>query len=152
VDQGFLPIGKVAEATGVSRDAIRYYERLGLLPVPHRTDAGYRQYPPTVLNRLALVRNAQQFGFSLKQIADFLRVRDRGGKPCDAVRAAGERMLNAVDNQIAELQATRTRIDATLRTWGRMLDRTPKDQQAHLLEALGRTARTRRRQSPLGGR
>jgi DNA-binding transcriptional MerR regulator len=142
VDQRLLSIGEVAEASGISRDAIRYYERLGLVPKAARTAAGYRKYPPGVLGRLALVRNAQRFGFSLSEIAGFLRVRDRGGKPCHAVRAAGERMLKAVDEQIAELQSARRQMDATLRNWGRTLDRTPADQQAHLLEALGRPART----------
>jgi DNA-binding transcriptional MerR regulator len=136
-----LSIGKVAEASGVSRDAIRYYERLGLLPKPARTDAGYRQYPQGVMRRLALVRNAKRFGFSLTEIAGFLRIRDRGGKPCHAVRAAGERMLKAVDEQIAELQSARQEMDATLRAWGRTLDRTPADQRAYLLESLERPTR-----------
>ena len=131
-----LSIGAVAAASGVSRDAVRYYERLGLLPKAARTTAGYRQYPHGVLNRLALVRNAQRFGFSLTEIAGFLRIRDGGGKPCHAVRAAGERMLAAVDDQIAALQSARTQMDATLRMWGRTLGRTPADRQARLLETL----------------
>jgi DNA-binding transcriptional MerR regulator len=144
VDEALLSIGEVAAASGVSRDAIRYYERLGLLPKAARTAAGYRQYPRGALGRLALVRNAQRFGFSLSEIAGFLRVRDRGGRPCHTVRAAGERMLKAVDAQIAELQSARTQMDATLRNWGRMLEHTPADRPARLLEALGRSARTRR--------
>jgi DNA-binding transcriptional MerR regulator len=131
-----LSIGAVAAASGVSRDAIRYYERLGLLPKAARTAAGYRQYPPAVLNRLGLVRNAQRFGFSLTEIAGFLRIRDGGGKPCHAVRAAGERMLAAVDDQIAALQSARAEMDATLRTWQRTLGVTPAHQQARLLEML----------------
>lgn len=143
MDQPLLSIGEVAKASGVSRDALRYYERLGLLPKPGRTAAGYRTYSNGVLARLALVRNAQRFGFSLREIAGFLGVRDRGGKPCHAVRAAGERMLQAVDAQIAELRATRRQMSATLRTWGETLDRTPADRPAHLLEALGRPMRGR---------
>ena len=136
-----LSIGEVADASGVSRDAIRYYERLGLLPKAVRTAAGYRTFPPGVLPRLALVRNAQRFGFSLAEIAGFLRVRDSGGTPCRAVRAAGERMLQAVDAQIAALQSTRREMDATLRTWGLILEHTPPGRPAHLLEALEPFAR-----------
>ena len=147
MDQPLLSIGEVAHASGVSRDAIRYYERLGLLPKAARTAAGYRQYPQAVLGRLALVRNAQRFGFSLTEIAGFLRVRDRGGKPCDAVRAAGERMLTAVDAQIAELQCARKHMDATLRSWGQILQRTPADRPAHLLEAIAPPTRGRRPRS-----
>jgi len=141
VDQRLLSIGDVANASGVSRDTLRYYERLGLVPKPARTAAGYRQYSSGVLARLALVRNAQRFGFSLREIAGFLRVRDGGGKPCHAVRAAGERMLEAVDAQIAELRATRRQMNATLRTWGETLERTPPDRAAHLLETLARPHR-----------
>jgi DNA-binding transcriptional MerR regulator len=146
-----LSIGKVAGATGISRDAIRYYERLGLLPKPLRTAAGYRQYREGVVNRLALVRNAQRFGFSLREIAGFLRVRDGGGKPCHDVRAAAQRMLDAVDQQIAELLLTRKQMHATLRTWDRTLERTVADRPAHLLEALsghGRARSQSRRSSP----
>src|SRR6185503_619861 len=102
-----LSIGKVSAISGVTTDAIRYYERRGLLPKPTRTPAGYRQYPEGVVNRLALVRNAQRFGFSLTEIAGFLQTRERGGRPCHDVRAAAGRMLCAVDAHIVELLATR---------------------------------------------
>jgi DNA-binding transcriptional MerR regulator len=132
-----LSIGEVARASGVSRDAIRYYERLRLLAAAARTSAGYRRYSTDVLNRLLLVRNAQRFGFSLRAIAGFVRVRDAGGKPCHDVRIAAQQMLHDVDARIAELQSTRRRMRATLRTWDRTLTRTPADRPARLLEALG---------------
>ena len=68
----FLSIGEVAARTGESRDTIRYYERAGLVPPPIRTAAGYRQYRAGIVNRLALIRNAQRFGFSLREIRGFL--------------------------------------------------------------------------------
>jgi MerR family copper efflux transcriptional regulator len=131
-----LSIGKVSEVSGVTTDTIRYYERRGLLPKPSRTAAGYRQYPEGVVNRLSLVRNAQRFGFSLTEIAGFLRIREAGGRPCDDVRAAAQRMLIAVDAQIAGLMSTRKRMQHTLRYWDRTLQRTPSNQQARLLERL----------------
>jgi DNA-binding transcriptional MerR regulator len=131
-----LTIGQVAQLTGVTRDTIRYYERLGLLPRPARTRAGYRQFPATAVNRLALVRNAQRFGFTLREIAGFLRVRDSGGKPCRDVRAAAQRRLDAVEQQIAELVAMRDRMFRTLENWDATLARTPADRPARLLETL----------------
>jgi DNA-binding transcriptional MerR regulator len=131
-----LTIGQVAQLTGVTRDTIRYYERLGLLPRPVRTPAGYRQFPATAVNRLALVRNAQRFGFTLREIAGFLRVRDSGGKPCRDVRAAAQRRLDAVEQQIAELVAMRDRMSRTLENWDVTLARTPADLPARLLETL----------------
>lgn len=132
----FLTIGEVAARTGESRDTIRYYERIGLVPAPIRTPAGYRQYRVVIVNRLALIRNAQRFGFSLREIRGFLGVRDGGGKPCHDVRAAAERMLGAIDNQIAELTATRRQMKATLKTWDETLAATPGNRPAFLLDAL----------------
>jgi MerR family copper efflux transcriptional regulator len=147
---GALSIGRVAENSGVTAETIRYYERLGLLPPPARTAAGYRQYSESVVHRLSLIRNAQRFGFSLAAIRGFLRVREAGGTPCREVRAAAQRMLDAMDTQIAELRSTRTRMRHTLRGWDRTLEQTPAGQQALLLETLtgGTRATVARRMPP----
>jgi DNA-binding transcriptional MerR regulator len=138
--KGVLTIGKVAAAAGVTAGTVRYYEQLGLLPRPARTAAGYRSYADDVVHRLTVIRNAQQFGFSLRDIASFLRVRDRGGKPCQHVRDAAQRMLTAVDAQIAELMTKRRQMADTLRRWDARLAHTPPNARAHLLEALGKHA------------
>jgi MerR family copper efflux transcriptional regulator len=134
-----LTIGKVARLADVTPDTIRYYERVGLLPRASRTAAGYRQYLGDVVHRLAVIRTAQKFGFSLTEIAGFLKVRESGGKPCGEVRAAAQRMLLAVDRQIIDLKATRRRMLATLRLWDQKLTVTPDNKPAHLLEALTST-------------
>jgi DNA-binding transcriptional MerR regulator len=131
-----LTVGQVAARAGVSADTIRYYERVGVLPKVTRTSGGYRAYPEGVLNRITLVRNAQRFGFSLREIAAFLRVRDRGGKPCHEVKAAAERMLEAMDQHIADLTAARARVRETIDDWDRRLARTPAAVPARLLETL----------------
>jgi DNA-binding transcriptional MerR regulator len=138
-----LAIGIVANKAGVTPDTIRYYERLGLLPTPTRTPAGYRQYGAGIVNRLTLIRNAQLFGFSLREIASFLGVREKGGKPCHDVRRAAEQMLQAVDRQIADLLGTRHQMKKTLRLWDKTLAATPDDQPAYLLETLSATSRGR---------
>jgi DNA-binding transcriptional MerR regulator len=131
-----LRIGQLAERTGVSVDTIRHYERRGLLPKATRTTAGYRQFPLSAVDRVRLVRHALRFGFSLSDVAGFLRVRASGGTPCRDVRAAAERILTAVDQRIAELTAARKEMSRTLRDWDRRLARTPANRPAHLLEAL----------------
>src|SRR5438445_11179390 len=132
-----LWIGHVASKTGLTRDTIRYYERLGLLAKPRRTPAGYRLYGESVLNRLTLIRNAQQFGFSLRDIGSFLRVRELGGKPCNDVRRAAETMLNAVDRQSADLLETRNRMQETLRRWETRTAEAAREQPASRLEPVG---------------
>src|SRR5438552_10381305 len=97
-----LQIGELAKRSSVSADTIRYYERIGLMPKPARTWAGYREYSESAIDRVRLVRNALRFGFSLKQVGAFLGVRQAGGAPCKHVRAAGAQVLEAIDLQIAE--------------------------------------------------
>jgi DNA-binding transcriptional MerR regulator len=148
-----LSIGEVASKARLTRDTIRYYERLGLLPKPRRTPAGYRQYDESILTRLTLIRNAQRFGFSLRETAAFVHVRETGGKPCHDVRRAAERMLAAVDREIAELIATRKRMETTLALWDRKLDEAV-DRPAYLLETPGPTEDARRdahARRPFGG-
>src|SRR5712692_6796142 len=105
-----LRIGQLAERSGVSADTIRYYERIGLMPKPARTSAGYREYSGAAIDRVRLVQNALRFGFSLKQVGVFLGVRQAGGAPCKHVRAAGTQVLEAIERQIAELTVSRESI------------------------------------------
>jgi DNA-binding transcriptional MerR regulator len=131
-----LRIGHLAARTGVSVDTIRHYERLGLLPKAARTSGGYRQYSASAVDRVRLVRHALRFGFSLREIAGFLRVRASGGTPCRDVRVAADRILAAVDQRIAELTTERKAMRQTLDEWDRRLSRTPADRPAWLLESL----------------
>jgi len=131
-----LTVGQLAARAGLSADTIRYYERIGVVPKALRTAAGYRQYSEAVLTRLALIRNAQRFGFTLREIAGFLQVRDRGGKPCHEVRARAQGLLDAVDRQIVELTSARDQMQRTLQDWDTRLARTPAHEPARLLESL----------------
>jgi DNA-binding transcriptional MerR regulator len=83
-----------------------------------------------------LVRAAKDLGFSLRDIAGFLTVRDAGGKPCQDVRAAGEQLLKDLDVEIARLRTRRRRIRRTLTAWDEILSTTPIGNRAHLLERL----------------
>jgi DNA-binding transcriptional MerR regulator len=144
----WLTIGTIAATAGVSAGTIRYYEQVGLLPKPMRTAAGYRQYPREVAHRLQVIRNAQAFGFSLREIATFLRTRDAGGKPCENVRDAARRMLDAVDAQIVDLRTRRRQMADTLRLWDQRLAHTPAGSRAHLLETLHEPRHSHTRHPP----
>lgn len=144
-----LQVGQLAARTGVSVDTIRHYERIGLLPKAARTNAGYRQYPPSAVDRVRLVRHALRFGFSLRDVAGFLRVRESGGTPCRDVRAAADRILTAVNERIAELTAARKDMSRTLRIWDRRLAGTPANRPARLLESLEMDAKHLPTRSPM---
>ena len=141
--EALLRIGELAERAGVSADSVRHYERLGLLPAAARTVGGYRLFPPAAVDRVQLIRSAVRVGFSLRQLAAFLGERQAGGAPCRKVRDAAERILSGVDAQIAELHATRDAVTAMVRDWDERLARTPPNQPARLLDAMG-PAYTRR--------
>src|SRR5439155_26556288 len=126
-------IGEAARRAGVSPDLIRYYERVGVLPAAPRTEAGYRCYCDDSVARLLFVRNAIRFGFSSKELAGFLKARDSGRPPCSSVRAAGQRLLTEMDEQLARLSEARAAMAETLAAWEARLPNTPAGKPAHLL-------------------
>jgi DNA-binding transcriptional MerR regulator len=132
-----LRIGEVAKAAGISVDTVRHYERIGVLRRAPRTESGYRVYQPDAIDRVRLVRAAVQFGFSLNELARFMRARDTGAPPCRAVRAAAQQIVERIELQIAELTETRTWIRAVLQQWDERLAQARPGEAARLLEALG---------------
>jgi DNA-binding transcriptional MerR regulator len=135
-----LRIGEIARQTGISRDTLRHYERVGVLPKAARTAGGYRVYAPSTVERVRFARNALRFGFSLKQIAGFLRARDAGRAPCSEVRSAAARLASEMDRQIDEMMDAREAIRATLAEWDRRLAATPAGRPARLLDGLSSRA------------
>jgi MerR family transcriptional regulator, mercuric resistance operon regulatory protein len=110
-----LTVSMLAERTGTRPDTIRYYERLGLLPPPARTPAGYRQYDDddAATDRVRFIKGAQRFGLRLREIGELLAVRDRGGCPCGHAEALVRRRIDQIDAEItrlADLRAELTRV------------------------------------------
>ena len=109
-----MTIGDVARETGLNTSAIRYYERYGLLPAPAR-EGGQRRYDREVLTRLAVVRMAQEAGFSLEEVRTLLNgypdATPAGERWADLAR----RKIPEVDALIARLQAVRATLEESLR-------------------------------------
>lgn len=99
-----LNIGALAEAAGVGRQTIRFYERRGLIPDPPRSPAGYRQYPEATVGRLRFIRRAQELGFTLAEIGELLDLRIDEVSACGAVQARAREKLRTVEEKIADLQ------------------------------------------------
>jgi MerR family copper efflux transcriptional regulator len=140
VGERILRIGQVAAQAGISRDTLRHYERIGVLPKAARTSGGYRQYTASTVQRIRFVRNALRFGFSLKRIGQFLRARDAGRAPCRDVREEAALMASEMDRQIDEMIAARAAIREMLADWAERLATTPAGRPARLLDTL--TARS----------
>lgn len=100
-------ISAQAAALGLSADTLRYYERLGLLPPPPRTAAGYRLYGEDTAERLRFIRGARRMGLRLSDIKELLDIHDRGQCPCGHTEDLVERRLAAVEAEIHQLSAVR---------------------------------------------
>jgi DNA-binding transcriptional MerR regulator len=109
-----LRISELAEAVGVRPDTVRYYERIGLLPPPARTAAGYRAYDAVTVDRLRFIQGAQRLGLRLSDIADLLAVRDTGVCPCEPAEQLLHRRLDDLDTEMARLAALRVDMVAML--------------------------------------
>ena len=103
-------MSKLAEEVGISGDSVRYYERIGLLPEPDRSAAGYRLYDDDAVERLKFVKRAQRFGLRLEEIGELLDIRERGLCPCGHTRRLLERRLAALDDEMAALATLRADI------------------------------------------
>ncbi len=101
---GRLAIGGLSKRTGTNIETIRYYERVGLLPIPARSSGGYRLYGSDQLKRLHFVRRARALGFSIGEVRTLLRLADERRRPCAEVRVVANAHLKDVQAKIADLR------------------------------------------------
>jgi MerR family transcriptional regulator, redox-sensitive transcriptional activator SoxR len=108
-----LTIGDVARRTGLRTSAIRYYESLGLIPEPRRV-SGQRRYDPSVLSHLAVVRMAQEAGFTIEEVRTLVAGFPEGTPAGERWRELAQRKLPEVDGLIDRLQAVRRVLEESL--------------------------------------
>lgn len=107
-----MKIGEVAGRSAVPAKTIRFWEDQHLLPAPARTPAGYRDYDPAILERLAFIRQAQAAGLTLEAIRQVLDIRDGGQPPCSHVTGLIAQRLAEVQARLAELTRARDQLAA----------------------------------------
>jgi DNA-binding transcriptional MerR regulator len=100
----YMKINELANLTGVSPKTIRYYESIGVLPEPHRSANGYREYEDVDMERLKLVAGARRLEFSLDDVTEIIAMRDRREAPCRMVLDKLEQKADEIAQRIAELQ------------------------------------------------
>jgi MerR family transcriptional regulator, mercuric resistance operon regulatory protein len=98
-----LSIGRLARAAGVNLETIRYYERIGLMAPPSRTEGGHRVYEDVHRQRLEFIRRGRELGFSIEDIRALLALSAGGDQPCEAVRGIAAQHLTAVRSKLADL-------------------------------------------------
>ena len=99
-----LRIGELASAANVTTDAVRYYERLRVLPRPGRTRAGYRLYSEEDVERLRFIKQAQALGLSLDEVKELLPGRGAGLSECQRVRDLLAAKLAELEAKISEMR------------------------------------------------
>lgn len=101
---GHITIGALAQSTGVSVSAIRYYEEVGLISKAHRRPSGHRVYGPEARDALAVIRSCREFGFSIDQVKELVSLSTNAQLPCNETREVAQTHLNAVKAKLAELR------------------------------------------------
>jgi len=151
---GRIAIGRLAKHTGTNIETIRYYERLGLWPVPPRSAGGYRLYAMEHLKRLNFIRRARALGFSIDEVRTLLRLADERKRPCAEVRVVAEAHLADVRAKLADLKAMERVLKETVArcaegtgTHCPLIDALYRDENSGRQISPPRRARPRRRSS-----
>lgn len=113
---------EVAQRAGVNVATLRYYERLGLLPAPGRSAAGYRSYGPEAIRVVRFVKHAQRLGFSLADIQALQDLAVGGPDSCDAARGLAVAKITELDAEITQLTAMRDSLRSLVAGCGRPPD------------------------------
>ncbi len=107
-------IGQLAAELGIGVETIRFYERRGLIPQPARIGGRYRQYGDDVAAMIRYIRLAQALGLSLKDVERLKGYLDGGSAFCNVLRETARDRLEAVDQQILQLEQRKSDLTAFL--------------------------------------
>tara|TARA_R110000868_G_scaffold203683_1_gene451597 strand:+ start:6741 stop:7172 length:432 start_codon:yes stop_codon:yes gene_type:complete len=109
-----LSIGKLSRASGVKVPTIRYYESIGLLPSPPRSEGGQRRYDRVDVERLRFIRHGRALGFGLDSLRALQDLSDRPNQSCERADAIARNQLADVERRIAGLEAVRAELTRML--------------------------------------
>lgn len=110
-----VTISKAAGLAGVGVETIRFYERRRLIERPPKPkDSGFRDYPIETIRRIRFIRQAQDLGFSLKEINELLSLQADPSADCADVRARAQTKLEGIDQKIAQLGAIRSALQGLI--------------------------------------
>ncbi len=102
-----MKIGQVAKQAGIGIDAVRFYEREGLIEKPARRPSGYREFSPDVVLRLRFIKRAKELGFSLREISELLHLEGSPKATAGNARQLAEKRLEDIEARIRALQRMR---------------------------------------------
>lgn len=105
-----MSIGVLARISEVKVPTIRFYEQIGLMPIPDRTESDRRIYEAAAVRTLAFIKRARQLGFGIDAIRTLLDLAEHPERACDGANALAQEQLEAVETKIAQLEALRTEL------------------------------------------
>jgi len=105
-----LTIGELSRRVAVKVPTIRYYEQIGRLPAPPRTEGRQRRYGAEDVSRLRFIRHARDLGFKVEDIREFLSLSARPEQPCEPADHIVLRHLESVERRIAQLKLLRSEL------------------------------------------
>jgi len=100
----FLGIGEMSRQTGVGIETIRYFEKIGMMPVPGRSEGGNRRYNTDHLQRLFFINRCRQIGFSQSEIKTLLSMVDAKGVTCGEVHSITTEHIADIKKKIRDLR------------------------------------------------
>ena len=106
--------GKLAKKTGCNLETIRYYEKIGLMPEPERSAAGYRQYDESHERRLKFIMRGRELGFVIADLKSLLDLVDRKVVSCGEVSKLAKRHLETVQQKIEDLRRIEEALSTTV--------------------------------------
>ncbi|MFL5203690.1 MAG: MerR family transcriptional regulator [Microvirga sp.] len=105
-----LSIGELSRRVDVKVPTIRYYEQIGLLPVPPRTEGRQRRYGAEDVSRLSFIRHARELGFDVEAIRELMSLSAKPEQPCEPADRIVIRHLESVERRIAQLTLLRSEL------------------------------------------
>lgn len=102
-----LTLGRLARSAGVNLETVRYYERIGLMPAPARTEGGHRSYAPEHSQRLRFIRRSRELGFSIEAVRRLIALSEPEVQACCEVRDMAQEHIASIDAKIIDLQRLR---------------------------------------------
>jgi DNA-binding transcriptional MerR regulator len=113
-----FPIGELARRTGVKVTTIRFYEQIGLLPTPPRTEGNQRRYGQPEVDRLNFIRHSRELGFEVEDIRELLAMASEPQASCHQADSIARNHLSEIERRIASLQALKVELDRMIEECG----------------------------------
>lgn len=138
-----MRVNELAQAAEVSTDTVRHYLRIGLIKAEQRLENGYQQFSNRTVKRIQFIRSAVGLGFKLTDVADLLRMSERGSLPCPRARVILAERLQETQHQIEQKMVLFKRMKRALTAWESTPDGVPEGHQVcGLIEGVGPGSRS----------